>query len=44
MSIKLGVIFQVNMSTQEDDNRNKKIEKRHDNFYRGLANAYSTLW
>jgi hypothetical protein len=32
------------MRTQEDTNRNNKMDKRHNDFYRGLADAYSMLW
>jgi hypothetical protein len=41
----LGAIIQVNMRTQEDNNRDKVNAQETRRFLsRGSANAYSTLW
>jgi hypothetical protein len=40
----LGAIIQVNMRTQEDNNRNKVNGQEKTILSRGSTHAYSTLW
>jgi hypothetical protein len=43
--LNLGTITQVKYENSLEDNKsNKEMYKRQDDFIRGSANAYSTLW